>query len=205
MIDFLEGRLAAKAPTHATLEAHGVGFHLHIPLSTFEALPAGGSVHLHTHLHVQQDALRLFGFATTAERDCFRLLIGISGVGPSTAIGILSGCSVPQLAAAISTGDEAILRRIKGVGPKTAQRLIVELRDSRALKALPGTGEPPAAVDALAQDAVLALISLGHTPAAAEQAVRAAMAEIPPGRPVGEIVRKALQATVAGSAKSRTK
>lgn len=205
MIDFLEGRLASKAPTHATLELHGVGFHVQIPLSTFEALPAGGTIRLHTHLHVQQDALRLFGFRTPAERDCFRLLISVAGVGPSTAIGILSGCSVAQLAAAIASGDEAILRRIKGVGPKTAQRLIVELRDAPALRSLPGTGGPVSAVDATAQDAVLALVSLGHTPASAEQAVKAALAELPTGRPVGEIVRRALQATAAGSAKSRSK
>lgn len=194
MIDILKGQLSAKAPTHLIVEVGGVGFRVLIPLSTYEELPSEGPVRLHTHLHVQEDALRLYGFATAGERDCFRLLIGISGVGPATAIGILSGCTVAQFRAAITTADDRLLRKIKGVGPKTAQRLILELKDSVALRSISGTARTPASsADLAVQDAVLALISLGYASSAAEQVVRTALASLPANAPVGDIVKKALQ------------
>lgn len=129
MITHLKGTLVSKEPVLVTIDVGGLGYSVHIPLSTFEKLPEkDSSVMLFTHLHIREDEMSLFGFHTEEERKMFRLLIGISGIGPKVALGILSGTGILQLKKAVTEGDVERLTTIKGIGKKTAQRLIVELR-----------------------------------------------------------------------------
>jgi len=179
MIASLEGRLRERTPQRAVVDVGGVGYLVEIPLSTYYALPAAGqSVRLHTYLHVQQDALRLFGFATVPEREMFLRLISVSRVGPRVALGILSGIGVAELRAAVLTGDVARLSRIPGVGAKSAERLVVELREK--VLAVAGFEEPPSPAAAAEgqegerRDALSALLNLGYKRAEAERAVREA-------------------------------
>ncbi|MCH8288270.1 MAG: Holliday junction branch migration protein RuvA [Candidatus Marinimicrobia bacterium] len=130
MISHIRGTLVQKQPLLVIVDVGGLGYSINIPLSTFEKLPdKDSSVELFTHLHVREDEMSLYGFQTEDERKMFRLLIGISGIGPKVAIGILSGTGIPQLRKAVTEGDVDRLTTIKGIGKKTAQRLIVELRD----------------------------------------------------------------------------
>ena len=180
MIARLTGMLAAKSPTEALLDVHGVGYVLSIPLSTYETLGATGSpVTLLTYLHVREDILQLYGFATEAERESFRLLISVSGIGPRMAQGILSGIPVRELREHLAAGNLTALTAIPGIGRKLAERLVVELRDRVArIEFAPGTA--PGAGDGQGEakaEALLALTSLGYSRQAAETAVRAALAE----------------------------
>ena len=137
MIGHLRGRLAAKHPPQLLIDVGGVGYEVEAPMSTFYGLPAlGADVSLHTHLVVREDAHVLFGFGTERERSLFRELIKVSGVGPRIALGILSGVSVDDFHRCIESNDAASLTRVPGIGRKTAERLIVEMRDG--LKALAG-------------------------------------------------------------------
>ncbi len=130
MISHIRGTLVRKQPLLVIVDVGGLGYSINIPLSTFEKLPdKDSSVELFTHLHVREDEMSLYGFSTEDERKMFRLLIAISGIGPKVAIGILSGTGIPQLRKAVTEGDVDRLTTIKGIGKKTAQRLIVELRD----------------------------------------------------------------------------
>jgi Holliday junction DNA helicase RuvA len=174
MISSLSGRLDAKAPTEVTLSVGGMGFAIHVPISTFEVLGAPGTeITLLTHLHVREDALQLFGFATEQERGMFRALIAVTGIGPKMALGILSGISVTDLRGHILSGNASALTAIPGVGRKTAERLVLELREKvgRSAESAPA-GTEAAASDR--QEAVLALVSLGYSRPAAEQAIAAA-------------------------------
>jgi Holliday junction DNA helicase RuvA len=140
LIGFLRGKLAAKHPPALLLDVNGVGYEVEAPMSTFYGLPGvGAEVGLHTHLVVREDAHVLFGFGTERERSLFRELIKVSGVGPRIALGILSGATVDEFHRCVETQDTAALTRIPGIGRKTAERLIVEMRDR--LKAL-GSGTP---------------------------------------------------------------
>jgi Holliday junction DNA helicase RuvA len=137
----LRGELVLLTPTSAVIETSGLGFDLRIPLSTYEALKGRKEAVILTHLHVREDDLRLFGFATEGELELFRLLLSVSGVGPSIALASLSTLAPGEVAAAIADGDLKTLQRIKGVGKKLAERLTVELRDrAGAIQALPGAG-----------------------------------------------------------------
>lgn len=130
MISYLKGTLVDKQPTVATIEVGGFGLKINIPLSTYEKLPdKGSSLLLHTHFHVREDEMSLYGFINTDELEMFRYLIGVSGIGPKVALGILSGTGIVQLKNSVREGDVERLTTIKGIGKKTAQRLIVELRD----------------------------------------------------------------------------
>lgn len=179
MIAQLHGKLLDKSPTRVLLEVHGVGYEISISLSTFEKLPAAGeSLTLLTHLHVREDALQLFGFATAKERQLFQLLISVTGVGPKVAQSILSGCEVEAFCRHIQQNDTAAMTAIPGIGKKTAERLAMELRDRIApLLAEPQRGSAPAAPARINDEALLALISLGYPRANAEKAVRQALAE----------------------------
>ncbi len=167
MIGFLRGRLAAKQPPSLLLDVGGVGYEVDAPLSTFYRLPeTGGEVTLYTHLVVREDAHILFGFATEAERALFRALIRVNGVGARMALAILSGLSCEEFHRCIEFGDAATLQRLPGIGKKTAERLIVEMRDR-----LPQAGDAAApavsgASDPLAE-AAEALVALGFKPAEA--------------------------------------
>ena len=174
MIGFLKGTLAAKHPPQLLVEVGGVGYELDAPMSTFYQLPdTGEQVKLLTHLLVREDAHVLFGFATESERHLFRNLIKVGGVGARTALAILSGISVDGFARCVQTEDAASLTRIPGVGRKTADRLIVEMRD-RLRPAAPGTvpGAPPNTPVAAGDEAFGALVALGYRPAEAQRLLK---------------------------------
>ena len=177
MIALLRGLLLEKHPNQVILEAGGVGYDVTIPISTFSQLPAvGAEVRLRVHTHVREDALALFGFLTQDEKNLFEKLIGVSNIGPSLAIKILSGMAAPELVLAIRRGELEKLVRIPGVGKKTAERVVLELRDKLPA---PADGEPGAAQPALSsveEDVFSALANLGCMRPAAEAAVRKARA-----------------------------
>ncbi|GIW72020.1 MAG: Holliday junction ATP-dependent DNA helicase RuvA [Planctomycetota bacterium] len=192
MYDFLRGRLVRCNPTEVVLEVGGVGYRLTVPLSTYEAVRgARQEVTLLVHLVVREDDLQLYGFATEAERRLFTALIQVKGIGPAIAANILSGSAPQEIVRAIREGDTRFLDRLRGVGRKTAERVVVELRE-KAEVLLPGAAAaPPLGV---AEDAVRALISLGYKPALARAAVERALAQAAtPEPPVEVLVKQALQ------------
>lgn len=197
MIASLSGILRVKNPTEILLEVNGVGYALSIPLSTFEKLGnVDAPVFLYTYLHVREDTLQLFGFATERERSLFRLLISVSGIGPKIAQGILSGISALQLNDYISSGNVSALTAIPGVGKKTAERLIVELRDKVEKLALGTTVVPENRTEAVRNEALLALTSLGYQRSSAEKAIRMALSEPSSDElSVEELIKRALRHT----------
>ena len=190
MIAYLHGKLAETSPTHVVVDCGGVGYSVFIPLSSYDKLPArGGEVKLLTYHHVnaQDSTQQLFGFATGDEREMFLLLISISGIGPKLACNILSSASITGLRNAIAAGDTKTLSSLRGIGKKTAERLVVELRDKV-------TGEAKAAPsDPRHADAVLALISLGYKQVDAHKAVLAVAEKLGAKASIEEIVRAALR------------
>ena len=175
MIAQLRGTLEDKRPNQVLVDVGGVGYLVHIPLSTFYSL---GDLHsgvtLLVYTHVREDAINLYGFLSAREKHLFELLISASGVGPVLALKILSGMSVDDLVPAIRAGDLARLTRIPGVGRKTAERMIVELRDKLAAMEIPEEARKPVAVTGTSGDVVSALLNLGYDQHAAEQAVERA-------------------------------
>ena len=198
MISFLRGKLVTASPTHVVVDCNGVGYEAAIPLSSFDKLPApGNDVRILTYLHVREDAHLLYGFMTEAERGLFKLLLGVSGVGPKIALTLLGGMSAVSLKGAIVSNDIKSLSHIKGVGANTAERLCVELRDK--IGALPGAEAAGAknaltAEDQKLNDAILAMVSLGYKQIEAHKAVHAAMARLGASATVEELVRQALKA-----------
>lgn len=192
MYEYLRGTIASKSPMSVVLDVAGIGFFVEVPLSTSETLPSSGETKLWTSHYVREDAEKLFGFATTRERELFTLLQKVSGVGPGVALAMLSRASVPDLARAIENGDVALLKSLKGVGPKTAQRVITELRDRIGHLAAETSATGSAAKGSLIDDAVQALEVLGCPTKAADKAVRAVLAEETPDA-LEELVRKALK------------
>ncbi len=198
MIAFLHGKLIDALPTQATIEVNGVGYDVLIPLSSYDKLPSPGqTVKLLTHLVVREDAHVLYGFMTSTEREVFRLLINtVSGIGPKIALNILSGITVTAFRGAVAGSDAKMLSQISGVGKKTAERIIIELKD----KIGPGgVLEAQSAQRALSgdeqkvNDAVLALMALGNKPAEAHETIRATQALLGPAAGVEELVRAALR------------
>ena len=191
MIGSLRGRISSKVPPQLTVDVGGLGYELEAPMSTFFHLPAvGEEVRLLTHLVVREDAHVLYGFATEDERRLFRSLIRVSGVGPKIALALLSGISVSAFAQCVLTGDIAALTRVPGVGRKTAERLIVEMRDRLAA---PLTSPDAAAAGGPASpegEAYGALVALGYRPAEATRLLKA----VGPGtHSTEELIRRALQ------------
>ena len=188
MIGRLAGRLAAKHPPQVLLDVGGVGYELDVPMSTFYALPGiGEAVSLFTQLIVREDAHTLYGFATLEERSAFRQLISISGIGARTALAVLSGLSVADLANAVALQQSSTLVKIPGIGKKTAERLLLELKGKLALTKEESPG--------IAKDDVLhALAALGYSDKEAAAAVRG----LAPGMPVAEAIRAALKALAKG-------
>jgi Holliday junction DNA helicase RuvA len=197
MIARLAGTLVSKQPPHLVIDVAGVGYEVEAPLPVFFDLPATGQpVVILTHLSVKEDSHTLYGFATEAERRLFRQLLRISGIGAKLALTILSGARGEELARYVVQGDAAALTRLPGIGKKTAERIIIELRDKLGdLSIAPAAG--PAAGAAATGDAlgaaVTALIALGYK---AQEAARMARGVAQPGMSVEEIIRHALQATV---------
>jgi len=180
MIAHLRGTLLEKHPNQAVVEAGGVGYDVTIPVSTFSHLPdAGAEVRLRIHTHVREDALSLYGFLTQDEKILFEKLIGVSGIGPGLANKVLSGMAAPDLIRAIQQGEVESLVHIPGVGKKTAERMVLELRDNLPAAAPGGAGEAEQLVSGLTpadQDVLSALLNLGCARAQAEAAVRKAKA-----------------------------
>lgn len=198
MIAYLHGILAEALPTHCVVDVAGVGYEVLIPLSTFDKLPGpGGEVQLLTHLAVREDAHTLYGFASAEERDLFRLLVNhVSGVGPKLALAVLSGSTPVDFKGAVVEGDIATLSRIKGLGKKTAERIVVELRDKVGVSAAWEAASAKRSLspaEAQANDAVLALISLGYKQADAHKAVHAILGKHP-NATVEDLIREALKA-----------
>ncbi len=193
MIALLEGTLVEKAPGTAVISAGGVGYAISIPLSTFDKLPAvGETARVFTYLHVREDALLLFGFYTREERSTFEKMIAISGVGPKLALSILSSMPPSELVVAIETGQTAVLNKISGVGKKTAERLVLELKGKLGevdLAALAATGT---AASPRNQEAVAALVSLGFSRTLAEKTVGRAADKAGKKLDTSELVRRAL-------------
>jgi Holliday junction DNA helicase RuvA len=194
MISELRGTLIEKSPAGIVVDVGGVGFRLLVPLSTYRELPdEGTAVRLLTHLHVKEDALDLFGFATPEERAIFLALVSVSGIGPKLALAILSGLSPEVFHRAVVEEDLGLLTSISGIGRKTAQRIIVELKEKLSgmdVSSIGGTGAPGAGEEG---DAVLALVSLGVRRAVAREAVLRVQREAGCELPVEELIRRALR------------
>jgi len=198
MITYLHGKLVEALPTQVTVDVNGVGYETLIPLSSFDKLPLPGQeIHLLTHLAVREDAHILYGFMSPAERELFRLLINnVSGIGPKIALNILSGISVTGFRGAVANGDTKALSQISGVGKKTAERIIVELKDKIGA---PGAWEASSAARGLSpadqkiNDAVLALLALGFKQIEAHDAVRKAEAMMGPQATIEDLVRACLK------------
>ena len=198
MIAFLSGKLAEKKPTAAVMDVQGVGYALMIPTSTFEVLPAvGEAAKLYTYQHVREDTLALFGFASTDERAMFETMLAVSGVGPKLALGALSAMGPAELRDHILAGDSSVLTSIPGVGRKTAERLIIELRDRVARLDLGGGGAAlSGGSDARAEaraDALAALEALGFSRASAEKNLRKVLRNHPGVQSAEELIRLALR------------
>jgi len=190
----LEGLLAEKSPEAVVLDVAGVGYEVRVPLSTFFELPDEGKlVRLRIHTHVREDAFQLFGFISETERALFRLLLATSGVGPKLALAILSGLPVRKLVAALRAGDLASLTGIPGVGKKTAERMLLELRDKVLGLEVEAVLDRPPAPDAAAA-AESALTNLGYPRPHAERAVRRALEVLPEGASLEGLIKEALRA-----------
>jgi len=177
MIALLRGVLLEKHPNQAIVEAGGVGYDVTIPVSTFTHLPdPGAEVRLRVHTHVREDVLALYGFLTQDEKALFEKLIGVSGIGPTLAVKILSGLAAPELINSIRRGEIDQLVRIPGIGKKTAERMVLELRDKLPAATGDQPAVPAAALSALDQDVLSALLNLGCARQQAEAAVRKAKA-----------------------------
>ena len=188
MIGRLHGKLIEKTPPQVLVDVGGVGYEVDVPMSTFCILPAEGSeITLLTHFIVREDAQLLYGFATAAERQTFRALIRISGVGPRIALAVLSGMSTQDLADAVEQGNATLLTRVPGIGKKTADRLVLELKGKLAGNAFAPAGGAASAAQA---DILSALMALGYSEREAQASVRALPAEVT----VSEGIRLALKA-----------
>jgi holliday junction DNA helicase RuvA len=199
VITSIQGLLTHATPLHATIELNGFGYEVNLPVTTAEKLPPTGSiVKLHTLVIYREDAQTLYGFTTVAERDFFRLMIdNVTGVGPKGALGIMSRLSLPVLENSIRVGDVASLSKVPGIGKKTAERLVVELRAklgaSTVTPAIGGDGEPASpAPGSTHRDAVAALIALGYKAADADQAVRQAAISLGANASTEALIKKAL-------------
>lgn len=180
MIAHLRGRLLSKAPNQLIVDCNGVGYDVVISIATFSELPSeGAEVSLHIHTHVREDQLALFGFASTQEKRLFERLLTISGIGPKLAITVLSGISPERLVAAIRGGDHATLTRIPGIGKKTAERVVLELKDKLEDMAVPVAAGAPGHHTPVGDDALSALVNLGYARPIALKAIETAIEKIP--------------------------
>jgi holliday junction DNA helicase RuvA len=197
MIGQIKGQLLQKKPNIVLVDVHGVGYEIYIPLTSFYELPGeGNEVSLKIHTHVREDALTLFGFQTQREKDLFLKLIAISGVGPKLAIAILSGARVEELAQAIAEGNLARLTAIPGVGRKTAERLVLELKSHIAPFLLPEqvqAAKEGGAPSPLEEDILSALVNLGYPRAAAEKALSVVLRSAECERTFEDVLRATLR------------
>jgi holliday junction DNA helicase RuvA len=203
VITFLHGRLVHALPTQAIIDVHGIGYEVFIPLSSYDKLPAVNQpIEMLTHLHVREDAHLLYGFMTAPERDLFRLLVNhVSGIGPKLALAVLSGMSVNHFKTAVVNNDVATLSKISGLGKKTAERIVLELKDkvgvAAAWEAASATHAPTPEQEQ-ANEALLALIALGYKQIDAHKAVRDLQEKEGAGKSAEELVKLALKRLAAG-------
>ena len=202
MITFLDGKLISALPTQAIVDVSGVGYEVFIPLSSYDKLPTVGQpIRILTHLAVREDAHLLYGFMTAAERDLFRLLVNnVSGIGPKLALAVLSGMSVNHFKAAVVNSDVASLSKISGLGKKTAERIILELKDKLGVAAAweaASAMHAPTPEQEQANEAVLALIALGYKQVEAHKAVRD-LQEKGEGKSAEDLVKLVLKRMAAG-------
>jgi Holliday junction DNA helicase RuvA len=194
VIGFVRGKLVVKAPPHLTVDVGGVGYDIEAPMSTFYTLPALGSeVRLLTHLVVREDAHILYGFGTQEERALFRNLLKVSQIGPKIALAILSGTSVEGFSTLVKLQDAAALTRIPGVGRKTAERVLMEMKDRLETLAQAAGGAPLAAPSSTEGEAWTALVALGYKPAEVTAMLKPLAGQ---GGSTEELIRRALQGTV---------
>jgi holliday junction DNA helicase RuvA len=203
MITFLDGKLVSSLPTQAIVNVGGVGYEVLIPLSSFDKLPAAGQpVQILTHLHVREDAQILYGFMTAGERDLFRLLVNhVSGIGPKLALAVLSGMSVNNFKSAVVNADIASLSKISGLGKKTAERIVLELKDKLGVVAAweaASAMHMPTAEQSQANEAVLALIALGYKQVDAHKTVRETQEKERDIKTAEELVKIALKRMASG-------
>jgi len=202
MITFLDGKLVTALPTQAVVDVGGVGYEVLIPLSSYDKLPATGqNVRILTHLHVREDAQILYGFMAAAERDLFRLLVNhVSGIGPKLALAVLSGMSVNNFKTAVVNSDIGLLSKISGLGKKTAERIVLELKDKLGVAAAweaASATHAPTPDQEQANEAVLALIALGYKQIDAHKTVRE-LQEKGEAKAAEELVKLALKRMAAG-------
>lgn len=213
MIEFLRGRVADRDGTHLVIDVNGVGYGVDVPVTTLDAIAEAGDepVELHIYFHLGEQVMRLFGFATKDERHIFEVLLGTSGIGPKTALSILSAVDIAQFARAVVRNDLSLLTKIPGVGKKTAERLALELRDklthyAAAMEGQPGAGRGKGKAGAALEEAPLggptagplgetaaALLALGCRPAVAERATLKAAEFLGESAPVDQLIREALK------------
>lgn len=191
MYEFISGKIAQITPAYAIVENNGIGYFLNISLFTYEALKDKNEVQLYIHEHIREDAFLLYGFFETRERDLFRMLISVSGIGSNTARMMLSSMSPDELHIAISTGNVNQIKSIKGIGLKTAQRLIVELKDKIG-KAAEGENFLMPADNTKAEEALSALVMLGFSKGPSQKTIDKILKE-DPGRKVEDIIKLALK------------
>ena len=202
MITFLDGKLVSALPTQAIVDVNGVGYEVFIPLSSYDKLPTvGESIRILTHLAVREDAHVLYGFMTAAERDLFRLLVNnVTGIGPKLALAVLSGMSVNNFKAAVVDSDVASLSKISGLGKKTAERIVLELKDKLGVAAAweaASAMHAPTPEQEQANEAVLALIALGYKQIDAHKAVRE-LQEKGEAKSAEELLKLALKRMASG-------
>jgi Holliday junction DNA helicase RuvA len=202
MITFLDGKLVSALPTQATVDVNGVGYEVLIPLSSYDKLPVVGQpIRILTHLTVREDAHILYGFMTVPERDLFRLLVNnVSGIGPKLALAVLSGMSVTNFKTAVVNSDIGAISKISGLGKKTAERIVLELKDKLGVAAaweVATAANAPTPEQGQANEAVLALIALGYKQVDAHKAVRDLQTQ-GEGKSAEELVKLALKKMAAG-------
>ena len=190
MIGYLHGKIISKKPTKLLLDVGGVGYLVNISINTFEKLSDKTEVSLFTHLSVREDAMDLYGFFSVAEKEMFELLIGVSGIGPKSAQSILSGIQIDDLKDALKAGNVSRLISIPGIGRKTAERLMIELRDK--IDSVSETGETVTfGVSTVRGDAIAALVNLGYNQKIAERAVRS-VTDKSPNISIEDLIKEAL-------------
>ncbi|WP_266203116.1 Holliday junction branch migration protein RuvA [Pontibacter kalidii] len=196
MIAYIDGKLTHKDPTYVIIEASGVGYQIKIPLSTYSSLPGGERCRLHTFLHIKEDAHTLYGFTTVAEKEAFLHLISISGVGPNTGLMILSSLSVEEIQQAIVREDVRTIQHVKGIGAKTAQRIILELKDKLKKEVLLTDAPVSAAAhNTNRAEALSALVTLGFAKNVAEKTLDAIIKREGSGLSVEELIKFALKSS----------
>ncbi|WP_186758537.1 Holliday junction branch migration protein RuvA [Echinicola salinicaeni] len=199
MIDYLKGRLVTKDPTYVVIDINGIGYHVKISLNTYSQIKDEEQIMLLTHLHIKEDSHTLFGFKEEQEKKLFLLLISISGVGPNTGLMILSSLNVDELSAAILHEDHKTIQRVKGVGAKTAQRIVLELKDKIQKEGMESTTAAPSGFiqqnNAIKEEALQALLTLGFTKAVAEKNINTILKKSGKEISLEELIKASLRST----------